>query len=211
MNARAARFQALSSGGKTPSGASAAGADVAAGTDVSGYGAGTTSQDFDAVETRTLFRALWQGRWKIGGLALAVGFAVWLAVLQVAPTYTVYAKLMLDTRKVQIVSGADVVADVAPTSQIVNSEIGVLQSSMVIDRMLDALTPKQWDQIDPALKPKSLIAQVKGVLHSLISTAPEVPSAAADATDRRARLIDAVQTMRTAYAQPESYVMIILI
>lgn len=207
MNARAARFQALSSGAKTSSGAIASGSN-ASGAGAFGYGAGTTSQDFDAVETRTLFRALWQGRWKIGGLALAVGFAVWLAVLQIAPTYTVYAKLMLDTRKVQIVSGADVVADVAPTSQIVNSEIGVLQSSMVIDRMLDGLTPKQWDQIDPALKPKSFVARIKGFLHSLISTAPEAPSAA-DATDRKARLIDAVQGMRTAYAQPESYVMII--
>jgi succinoglycan biosynthesis transport protein ExoP len=184
MNARSARFQALATRAKTvPPG-----------------------NDFDAIETRSLLRALWQGRWKVGGLALGVGALVWVAMLQITPTFTVYSKLMLDTRKVQIIGGNEVVADVAPSEQIVNSEIGVLQSNMVTERMLSGLTPQQRDQLDPALQPKSLIARVKGSIKGLLSA----PAAPTDDTDaREARLIDAVRGIRTAYAQPDSYVMVI--
>ena len=187
MNPRAARFQALSSGAKTV----------------------RTAEDFDAVETRTLFQALWKGRWKIGGLALAAGFLVWIAMLQVTPTYTVYSKLMLDTRKAQIVGSKEVVADVTPSQQIVNSEIGVLQSNLVIEKMLVSLTPAQLDQLDPALKPKSLMARIKGVFKWLLSGTPVPPSATEITAAREARLVDAVQSIRTAYAQPDSYLMIL--
>jgi uncharacterized protein involved in exopolysaccharide biosynthesis/Mrp family chromosome partitioning ATPase len=185
MNARSARFQALSPSAKNL----------------------PTSQDFDAVETRTLFRALWQGRWRIGGLALGAGLLVWLAMLQVTPTYTVYSKLMLDTRKAQIVGRNEVVADVTPSEQIVNSEIGVLQSNLVIAKMLQGLTPQQLDQLDPALKPKSMVASLKSGIRWLIAGdgAPE-PEAEA-AMSRQTRLEDAVRGIRTAYAQPNSYVM----
>lgn len=184
MNARSARFQAPATRAKT----------VPAG------------NDFDAIETRSLFRALWQGRWKVGGLAVAVGALVWVAMLQVTPTFTVYSKLMLDTRKVQVVGGAGVVADVAPSEQIVNSEIGVLQSNMVTEKMLAGLTPQQLDQLDPALQPKSLYLRVKGTLKGLLTD----PAPQTDYTDARdARLIDAVRGIRTAYAQPDSYVMVV--
>ncbi len=184
MNAGSARFQVLAVRAKTvPSG-----------------------NDFDAVETRSLFRALWQGRWKVGGLAFAVGALAWVAMLQITPTFTVYSKMMLDTRKVQIVGGNEVVADVAPSEQVVNSEIGVLQSNMVTERMLAGLPPQQRDQLDPALKPLSLSARVKGAIKGLISD-PAPPSD--DPAAREARLIDAVRAIRTAYAQPDSYVMVV--
>lgn len=184
MNARSARFQALATRAKTV----------------------PTGNDFDAIETRSLFRALWQGRWKVGGLAFAVGALVWIAILQITPTFTVYSKLMLDTRKVQIIGGNEVVADVAPSEQIVNSEIGVLQSNMVTEKMLAGLTVAQRDQLDPALQPKSLYARVKGAVKGVLSD----PAPPTDDTDaREARLIDAVRGIRTAYAQPDSYVMVI--
>ena len=187
MNARAARFQALSASVKNV----------------------PTAPDFDAIETRTLFWSLWQGRWRIGGLAFGVGALVWIAMLQVTPTYTVYSKLMLDTRKVQIVGRDEVVADVAPSEQIVNSEIGVLQSNLVTDRMLAGLTPAQRDQLDPALKPKSLTSRVKGFVRWLISGTPAPQETAQTDIARETRLIDAVRSIRTAYAQPNSYVMVV--
>lgn len=189
MNARAARFQALSPSVK--SGRSSPGQNGA---------------DFDAVETQSLFMSLWRGRWKIGGLALGAGLLVWLAMQQVTPTYTVYSKLMLDTRKAQIVGNKEVVADVTPSQQIVNSEVGVLQSNQVIEKMLTGLTPDQLDNLDPALQPKSLITRAKGGVKWLITGTPTTVD-----TDlaRQMRLVDAVKGIRSVYAQPESYLMII--
>lgn len=184
MNARSARFQALATRAKSV----------------------PVGNDFDAIETRSLFRALWQGRWRVGGLAIGMGALVWVAMLQITPTFTVYSKLMLDTRKVQVVGSTDVVADAAPSEQIVNSEIGVLQSNMVTEKMLASLTPAQRDQLDPALQPKSLYARVKGGIKGLFSD----PATATDDIDARAaRLIDAVRGLRSAYAQPDSFVMVI--
>ncbi len=187
MNSRAARFQAQSLNGKEV----------------------PTALDFDAIETRSLFVALWQGRWKIGGLAFAVGVLVWIAMLQVTPTYTVYSKLMLDTRKAQIVGRDEVVADVTPSQQIVNGEIGVLQSNLVIEKMLAGLTPQQLDELDPALKPKSLLSRVKGAVRWLVAASPPPASDTDAAASRQARLADAVRGIRTAYAQPDSYVMVL--
>ncbi len=187
MNAREARFKALTHSVRTV----------------------PTTNDFDAVETRNLFHALWQGRWKIGGLAFAVGVLVFVVMQQMTPTYTVYTKLMLDTRKAQIVARNEVVADVTPSEEIVNSEIGVLQSNMVIEKMLAGLTPEQLDRLDPALQPKSLMARMKGFAKSLISGAAEPEDQSSEAVARLARLTDAVRGIRTAYAQPNSYLMIL--
>ncbi|MEO8243085.1 MAG: polysaccharide biosynthesis tyrosine autokinase [bacterium] len=187
MNARTDRYQALSSNARTV----------------------PTTLDFDAVETRSLFLALWQGRWKIGGLAFGVGVLVWIAMLQVTPTYTVYSKLMLDTRKAQIVGRDEVVADVTPSQQIVNGEIGVLQSNLVIAKMLTTLTPEQRDQLDPALKPQSLVSRAKAVVKWLVSNAPTPESAAEAEATHQAQLADAVRSIRTAYAQPDSYIMVL--
>jgi succinoglycan biosynthesis transport protein ExoP len=184
MNARSARFQALATSAKNL----------------------PTASDFDAIETRTLVRALWQGRWKVGGLAISVGFLVWIAMLQVTPTFTVYSKLMLDTRKVQIVGQNEVVADIAPSEQIVNSEIGVLQSNMVTEKMLAGLTPQQRDQLDPALQPKSLYVRVKGAIKGMLK---DQPLQTDDPDARASRLIAAVRGIRSAYAQPDSYVMVV--
>ncbi len=187
MNARAARFQTLSSRARTS----------------------PTSHDFDAIETQTLLSALWHGRWKIAGLSVGMGLLVWLMMLQVTPTYTVYSKLMLDTRKAQIVARNEVVADVTPSEQIVNSEVGVLQSNLVIEKMLGGLTPHERDLLDPALKPKSLVSQMKGLFALLFSTAPE-PAQGADADlSREPRLVEAVRNIRTAYVEPNSYLMVI--
>lgn len=183
MNARAARFQALASGAKS----------------------GTTSQDFDAVETRSLARALWQGRWKIGGLALGMGLLVWLLMQQVTPTYTVYAKLMLDTRKAEV-NASTVLAEVAPSEEVVNSEIGVLQSNLVIEKMLSGLTQAQRDALDPDLRTPSMTRRIKGFVKGLISAPPPVVQ---DETAHQARLVEAVRDIRSAYAQPQSYVMVV--
>jgi len=187
MNASTARFQAV-------------------GSHVRGS---PNAQDFDAVETRALVWALWQARWKLLGLALGAGLLVWIGMHQVTPTYTVYGKLMLDTRKAQIVGKDEVVADVSPSEQIVNSEIAVLRSNMVIERMLTSLTPGQLDQLDPALAPKSVKSRLEGFLGGMFAKAREPLSASEAALRRDARLVDAVGLMRTAYAQPDSYVMVV--
>lgn len=185
MNARTARFEALAAAAQT---ANMNGARPLA----------HSVQDFDQVETRSLLRALWRGRWWVGGLSLAAAILVWLALHLVTPTYTVQARLMLDTRKAQVLSA--VVSEVAPSEEVVNSEVGVLQSNLVIAKMLEGLTPAQRDALDPALKAPGWTAWLKGLVRAPApaSTDPEAVTA---------RLTEAVRRLRSAYAQPSSYVM----
>lgn len=185
MNATTARFQDLANQAKTM----------------------LPARDGDAVETRSLMRAFWAYRVQIAGLSLTAGLLIWLVMLQVTPTYTVYAKAMLDVRKAQIVARNEVVADVNPNEQVVNSEIQVLRSSLVISGMLDRLSAAQVDQIDPALAPPSLRDRAKTLAKRLLQGRPAPLSPEAEAAARQARLIDAVRGMRRAYAEPDSYVM----
>lgn len=166
-----------------------------------------TAADFDAVETRMLVRAFWRRRKLIVGLSLGIGLLIWLAMQQVTPTYTVFAKLMPDIRKAQIVGRNEVVADVIPSEQIVNSEIAVLRSNIVIEEMLSRLTPAQRDKLDPALQPKPLKTRAKLLVKRLIVGAPPQPGAEAAAAARQARMIDTVRGMRRTYTETDSYVM----
>jgi len=163
------------------------------------------ARDADAIETRALARLFWQRRWKIIGLSLLIGGAVYLGLKQVTPTYSVNAKLMLDIRKAQIVTGNQVVADVDPTQQIVNSELAILRSGVVIDTLLSRLTPAELDQLDPANRPPSAVARLRGLVGSVTGGG----ETAEPETDRRARLIDAVRQQTLVYSEADSYVMVV--
>ncbi|WP_102110345.1 GumC family protein [Oceaniglobus roseus] len=165
--------------------------------------------DLDAVDARALMAALWRGRWRILGLSFAAGLLVWLAMMQVTPTYSVTSKLMLDTRKAQIVGSNEVVADIVPSEQVVNSEIAVLRSNIVIEKMLDAMTPDQLALLDPDLKPESLKSRVKGFVKGLFVSPPPPLSPEAEAQAHRIRMVDAVRQMRNVYAESDSFVMAI--
>ncbi len=166
--------------------------------------------DADAVDVRALLRTLWKARLKIAIAAIAVGVLVFALVSLITPTYTAYAKVMLDPRKVQIVTGSQLLSDLDASESVVNGELAVLRSNILLGAVVDSMAPDMLDRIDPALKPKSLTSRIKSSITSVLSnkTSPVLTPEAA-AARRKERLVGTVRSKLTVYNEPSSYVMAI--
>ncbi|RDC75419.1 hypothetical protein DLJ49_01340 [Rhodovulum sp. 12E13] len=106
---------------------------------------GSAGDDADAVDLRALARAVWRGRWLVGGAMAGLGLAAYLVVAQVRPTYEATAKVMLDPRNAQIVTGEEVVQDLELSEQVVNGEAAVLSSNVLIERVVAEIGPLRLD------------------------------------------------------------------
>ncbi|MFT7592982.1 MAG: succinoglycan biosynthesis transport protein ExoP [Paracoccaceae bacterium] len=169
--------------------------------------------DHDAVDARATLRVFWKRRWLILGTMMAAGILIFVVLSRVTPTYTVYAVVMLDPRKTHIVTDNQLIADLNPSAQIVNGEIAIIRSNVLIGAVVDNLDPELLDHLDPALKPKSLISQAKIWAQNLISPASPTSLLAAPAITpeelQKNRLIPAIQRKLKVYNQPKSFVITI--
>ncbi|MEX0284246.1 MAG: GumC family protein [Paracoccaceae bacterium] len=167
--------------------------------------------DADAVDVRGLMRTLWKARLRIVGAALATGILVFLLTSLMTSTYTAYAKVMLDPRKAQIVTGNQLLADLDASEPVVNGELAVLRSNLLLEAVVGNLDPAFQDRIDPALKPKSLISRVKSTVTSALGGTEETVqlSEAEKAARRTRRLAGTIRSMLKVVGEPSSYVMTI--
>ncbi len=104
--------------------------------------------DRDAVDVRSVLRTFWMRRWLILGSVLVSGLLVYILVSQITPTYTAYARVMLDSRKTQMVTDNQVIADLNPSKQIVNGEIAIIRSNILIGEVVDSLDQVLLDHLD---------------------------------------------------------------
>ncbi len=171
--------------------------------------------DGDAVDIRALMRTFWQNRWRVLAAMALAGLVTLIAVSLMTPTYRAYSKVMLDPRKAQIITNAEVVSDLNPSEQVVNGEIAVLRSNILMQRVIEAVDPSVLEKIDPALQPESLMSRAKGWLGLLRGT---VGGAGGDGAEtavltpeqqRIERLVSAIRARVKIYTEPSSYVMVI--
>lgn len=168
--------------------------------------------DADSVDVRALMRTFWKARWRILVAMMAAGIVVLALVSLITPTYNAYSKIMLDTRKAQIITNNELISDLDPTEQVVNGELAVLRSNLMMEEVIAALDPATLDLIDPALQPKSLTSRIKGTIKGVLSfgSAPPPPvSAETAAAQRTERLVNALRKRLSIYNEPSSYVMVI--
>lgn len=170
-------------------------------------------QDHDSVDVRIVLMVFWKKRWLILGSMMVAGILVLLLVSKITPTYTAYARVMLDPRKTQIVTGNQVIADLNPSTQIVNGEIAIIRSNILIGEVVAALDAVYLDHLDPALQKKSLLSQAKSLVTGLFSSGSsddEVSSPFMSPEERKkARLIGTIQRKLKVYTEPESFVIAI--
>ena len=168
-------------------------------------------EDADAVDVRALVRTFWQNRWRIFGAMSVVGLAVFVLVSLMTPTYSAYAKVMLDPRKARIITTNEVVADLEATEAIVNGELAVLRSNLLLERVIAMMDPALLDRFDPALQPPTMIAQAKTVIKSLLPdmSAPVAVSSVSPEDQRVERLVSALRKRLKVYNESVSYVMVI--
>jgi len=105
--------------------------------------------DADAIELRAL-GGVFRKRWKLlFGAATISAIIAFLLVSLMPPTYKAQAKLILDPRKAQIITDGEVVADLDPSLQIMNGEIAILQSNLLLGDVVRTLGPGRLVEIDP--------------------------------------------------------------
>lgn len=161
--------------------------------------------DPDSVDLRALLRGFWRRKWAILAAMLLAGVATWLVVDRIPPVYSASAKVMLDPRKAQIVTTGEVVGDLTPSEQIVNGEVAVLRSNLLLGDVVDRLGPDRLAAIDPALAPPSISDRLRSVLGLTGGKTATPPDPAA----RRERLIRAAAQALTIYGESNSYVITI--
>ncbi len=130
---------------------------------------GGRPQEPDRVDVRELFRMLWRRRRVVlagvlGGVVLALAVSHLMT-----PTYTGLAKVLIESRPSQVTEGAPN-RSMPPqlNDQVVNSEVAVLQSNVLIGEAIQAIGLKRLAQMDPALKTPSLLARGLGAVKSLL-------------------------------------------
>lgn len=165
------------------------------------------AEDRDAVDVRAVLRVFWMRRWLILGSMLVTGALIFGLMRQITPTYTAYARVILDSRKSQIVTDNQVVADLTPSMQIVNGEIAIIRSNILIGDVVAALDKSHLDHLDPALREKSLLAELKSSLRGLFpSEAKTSRSPLSPEELREIRLIGAIKRHLKVYNETDSFV-----
>ena len=165
------------------------------------------ADDRDAVDVRAVLRVFWMRRWLILGSMLVTGLLIFVLMRQITPTYTAYARVILDSRKSQIVTSNQVVADLTPSMPIVNGEIAIIRSNILIGDVVAALDKSYLDDLDPALREKSLLSKAKSSIRGLLSSETKAaPSPLSPEEQRQIRLIGAIKRDLKVYNEPDSFV-----
>ena len=124
----------------------------------------------DRVEVRELFRMVWRRRRVVIGSFLAGCVLALVAAHFTTPQYAALTKVMLDARKSPASGSKDVVPDLALNDQVVNSEVSVLQSNVLIEKVVRDIGIDRLTAMDPASKAPSLVASIKSDLTGLLGS-----------------------------------------
>lgn len=131
-------------------------------------------------------------------LALAVAAGVLLATilltLQATPKYTATANVMLDTRQEKVSNVEEVLSGLPADSSVVDTEVEVLKSRRLAERVVRALQLNQDPEFNPGLaKPKGL-ALVAGGVRGLLGMATPIDAQLTPLEQQKAheRVVDRV-------------------
>lgn len=170
----------------------------------------TRLEDSDRIDLGELFAKIWRRKSLIGVCVLIGALTFGFAVSQVTPKYTAMAKVMLDPRKSTIITDQAVTSDLDVTEQVVNTEVSVLRSNVLLEAVVarvgfDTLTP--LDQVKP-----SLIATLKGAVASAVGLSPATISPQQQdilRAQKTERLVWAIRRAQDVYREGESFVIAI--
>ncbi|WP_428926311.1 GumC family protein [Marinibacterium sp. SX1] len=113
--------------------------------------AGQKPRDPDAIELRGLLR-LFARRWKlIFGAAIVAAVCVYLAVAQMTPVYSAQAKVLLDPGGAQLLTGDELLQTRTPSQQVINGELAILRSNLLIEDVIGQLGAERVLTIAPDL------------------------------------------------------------
>ncbi|MDZ4319004.1 MAG: polysaccharide biosynthesis tyrosine autokinase, partial [Phenylobacterium sp.] len=129
-----------------------------------------------------------------GAVALAVFVAAVVFTLLSTPKYTATSNVMLDTRQEQVVNVEAVLSGLPADSSVVDTEVEILKSRRLAERVVNALQLSQDPEFNSELAPPSVLSNVKDSVLGVLGAAkprdiPDDPIAQQKAQER---IVDAV-------------------
>jgi succinoglycan biosynthesis transport protein ExoP len=169
------------------------------------------TEEGDQVEVRELLRMVMRRKWLIAAITVICALLAGLAVSQITPRYTSVSKVMLDARRSQVITDEEVVSDLELSDQVVNGEVAVLRSNVLIERVIREIGFDRLEMLDPAEREPSLLDRAKEAVDRLIGPAPPPPlSPEAAEAARMERLVSAIRKGQTVRREGDSFVISIL-
>lgn len=126
-------------------------------------------------------------RWRLlGAVALVIFVVVLLKTLTATPLYTATASVALDMRKEHVTSDQQVLSDLPADTGAVDTEVEVLKSRQLADRVVKALNLDNDPEFNGALRtPSGIGAVVSGIKQLLGAAAPRAPQLSPAQIQRR--------------------------
>lgn len=146
----------------------------------------------DVIDLGAMLRAVWRGKILIlltMVTALLIGGVY--AYLLATPTYRSTAVVMLNNREETVVERGNVLGALGSDGVVVRTEVEILQSRLLLGKVVDELDLTQDPEFNKALRPPSNFAQLKTWVTGLTqpaSGAPATPSAAQEQRQREATI-----------------------
>ncbi len=112
----------------------------------------TPDQNSDEIDLRELLRKLNRRRGAMAGVFFLVLVAVTLYVFQVTPRYTAATMMVLDLRQSKVVDMEAVLSGMPKDVAAIRSEIDIIQSRTLLDRVARKLRLDQDPEFNPALQ-----------------------------------------------------------
>lgn len=126
-------------------------------------------------------------------VALAVFVAVALVTFQATPKYTATANVMLDTRKEKVANVEEVLSGLPADSAAVDTEVEVLKSRQLAERVTKDLKLEEDPEFNPALaKPTGVGALISGALGAVAGPPKEVQQSALAQQKAHEQIVDRV-------------------
>lgn len=107
-------------------------------------------------------------RWKtILGASLLAAIAVYALLSLSTPIYSASAEVLVDPRRTEVLAGSDVVATREPSQQVINSEIAILRSNLLIGDVIDTLGFDRLASLDPSPPEADDVARTDGLVWAI--------------------------------------------
>ena len=167
----------------------------------------------DALDLREIVAVMRRRKPIILGCIVLVTMLASIVAFQLTPRYTATASVMLDTRRNQVIDMQSVLSGLQGDSAAIRSEIEVLKSRTLAEKVADKLDLYNYAEFNPALRPPSYLDSVLHPVTAIVAAiksltlqpSAQAGAAAHGATDRKSAVVQALMGHVDATNDGRSY------
>ncbi|MGH8604191.1 MAG: GumC family protein, partial [Gammaproteobacteria bacterium] len=119
----------------------------------------------ESAPVRQLFETIWRAKWTVFSTVAVLTTLTVIALLKITPLYSGQALIMLESA--QNVQGIDAETAMAGDPQTIETEMEVMRSRRLADRITDQFKLATIEEFNPALQPTSAMSRLSTFVNSL--------------------------------------------